>query len=104
MSKERFMGKGPGIAEAPTRPLIWNGHAGQSIAKVNEYDIIACGPCGFRHAVPLPDPVELDEVYREDYYTLEKPDFIAYAGEDQEWAKLAQTDRLAIIERLLPRQ
>ena len=99
------MAEGPAIAaETPAQSLSWNGHTGPSIAKVKEFDIIACEACGFRHAVPLPDPVELDEVYREDYYTREKPDFIAYAGEDQEWAELAQTDRLAIFERLLPRE
>jgi SAM-dependent methyltransferase len=105
MSKEILMGEGSRIAaEKSARSLTWNGHTGQVITKVKEFDIIACGPCGFRHVVPLPDPAELDGVYREEYYTLEKPNFIAYAQEDQEWAELAQTDRLAIFERLLPRE
>lgn len=84
--------------------VIWDAHEGERVTRVGDFDIIACEVCGFRHAVPLPDPVDLDGVYREEYYTLEKPDFIAYAEEDQEWAELAQSDRLAIFERLLPRE
>jgi SAM-dependent methyltransferase len=84
--------------------IVWHAHQGERVTRVGDFDIIACKACGFRHAVPLPDPVELDEVYREEYYTLEKPNFLAYAEEDQEWAELAQTDRLAIFERLLPRE
>jgi SAM-dependent methyltransferase len=89
--------RGPGA-------IVWNAHEGERVTRAGDFDIIACRPCGFRHAVPLPDPVELDGVYREEYYSLEKPNFIAYAQEDQEWAELAQTDRLAIFERLLPRE
>jgi SAM-dependent methyltransferase len=84
--------------------IVWHAHEGERLTRAGDFDIIACGTCGFRHAVPLPDPVELDAVYREEYYTLEKPNFIAYAQEDQEWAELAQTDRLAIFERRLPRE
>src|SRR5258706_2601190 len=83
--------------------VIWRAHEGERVTRKGEFDIIACVACRFRHAVPLPDPVELDAVYREEYYTLEKPDFIVFAEEDQQWAELAQTDRLAIFERLLPR-
>lgn len=97
------MGEGPlTAAKKPDQPLTWKGHSGQSIANADGYDIIDCKSCSFRHAVPLPEPVDLDGVYREDYYTQEKPDFIAYAEEDQEWSALAQTDRLVILERLLP--
>jgi SAM-dependent methyltransferase len=98
MTRERVKkSKGP-------ETIIWNAHEGERVTRAGDFDIIACVACGFRHAVPLPDPVELDGVYREEYYTLEKPNFIAYAQEDQEWAELAQTDRLAIFERLLPRE
>src|SRR5258707_10300420 len=83
--------------------IVWNAHEGERVPGKDECDIIACAACGFRHAVPLPDPIDLDAVYREEYYTLEKPDFIVFAEEDQQWAELAQTDRLAIFERLLPR-
>ena len=95
---------GEHVKKSRPETIVWDAHQGGRVTRVGDFDIIACKACGFRHAVPLPDAVELDEVYREEYYTLEKPNFLAYAEEDQEWAELAQTDRLAIFERLLPRE
>ena len=56
--------------------------------------------CGFKHALPLPDPATLEREYRDNYYADEKPNFIAHAGEDQPWFELAQTDRLETFEKL----
>lgn len=81
--------------------VTWNDHEGPLLTRAKGYDIIACALCGFRHVVPLPTPAELERAYREAYYSEEKPDFISHAGEDQEWAELAQRDRLAILENLL---
>jgi 2-polyprenyl-3-methyl-5-hydroxy-6-metoxy-1,4-benzoquinol methylase len=72
------------------------------LSPAGEHDIIDCFTCGFRHVLPLPDPAALEREYRENYYSEEKPNFIAHAGEDQAWFELAQNDRLAIFEKLLP--
>jgi len=77
-------------------------HNGPRIARAKGHDIIDCFACGFRHVLPLPDPASLERAYRENYYADEKPTFIAHAGEDQAWFELAQNDRLAIFEKLLP--
>lgn len=83
-------------------PLIsWQSHEGPRLARVKEFDVIACRTCGFRHAVPLPEPQSLVQTYRDAYYSEEKPTFLARSGEDQAWAELAQTDRLEIFERVL---
>jgi SAM-dependent methyltransferase len=87
--------------------VSWTGpdghdHGGPLVTRAKGYDVIACAVCGFRHVVPLPEPEELERPYRETYYTEEKPTFLAHAGEDQEWAELAQKDRLDQFERLLP--
>jgi 2-polyprenyl-3-methyl-5-hydroxy-6-metoxy-1,4-benzoquinol methylase len=87
--------------------ISWSGadgasHDGPLVTRSKGYDLIACDVCSFRHVVPLPDPHELERAYREAYYTEEKPTFLAHAGEDQEWAELAQRDRLESFERLLP--
>lgn len=89
---------GAATAEAE---ITWNGHAGARLAHVKGHDILDCTPCGFRHAVPLPDPEAMEREYRETYYTQEKPTFLAHASEDQSWAELAQTDRLEIFEQAL---
>ena len=77
------------------------GHQGPRLARAGDHDIIDCGPCGFKHALPLPDPAAMEHAYREDYYAQEKPTFLTHAGEDQAWAELAQTDRLESFEKIL---
>ena len=77
-------------------------HDGPLMTRVHDYDVIACQCCGFRHVIPLPEPASLEKAYREAYYSEEKPTFLAHAGEDQEWAELAQRDRLESLEALLP--
>ena len=79
-------------------------HEGLLVTRIKGFDVIACAICGFRHALPLPDPAELEQAYREAYYTQEKPTFLAHAAEDQEWAALSFRDRLESFERILPRE
>jgi len=94
--------KGQKLMQAVDEKAVrWNGHEGELLASANGHDIIACEACGFRHAVPLPDPSALIREYAENYYAEEKPTFLAHAGEDQAWAELAQIDRLEIMEKLL---
>jgi SAM-dependent methyltransferase len=91
------------MSHAAAKNRIRDGaHHGSRVATREHHDIIECEACGFKHALPLPDAAALEEVYREDYYTQEKPTFLVHAGEDQAWAQLAQTDRLEILETLLP--
>jgi SAM-dependent methyltransferase len=75
-------------------------HNGPRIAQAQDHDIIDCFACGFKHALPLPDPAVLEREYRDNYYADEKPNFIAHAGEDQPWFELAQNDRLECFEKL----
>jgi SAM-dependent methyltransferase len=88
-------------AASPSEFLKDGIHNGPRIAAAKGHDIIDCFACGFRHVLPLPDPASLEQEYREKYYSDEKPDFIAHAGEDQAWFALAQNDRLALFERIL---
>ncbi len=88
-------------AEIAKISIAWAEHEGPCIARKRGYDIIHCELCGYRHAVPLPSPAQLEREYRETYYGDEKPTFLAHAGEDQQWAEIAQTDRLESFERIL---
>lgn len=89
-------------ATAVQEIVRWEGHVGPRLAERNGHDVIACRSCGFSHAVPLPDPAALEREYRDAYYATEKPAYLTHAGEDQDWARLAQADRLEAMERLLP--
>ena len=75
-------------------------HNGPRIVHAHGHDIIDCFACGFKHALPLPDPQALEREYRNNYYADEKPNFIAHAGEDKPWFALAQNDRLDAFEKL----
>jgi SAM-dependent methyltransferase len=88
-------------AETAEISIAWQAHEGPCVARKNGYDILYCEMCGFRHAVPLPAPAELERAYRETYYADEKPTFLTHAAEDQDWFELAQTDRLDSFERIL---
>lgn len=76
-------------------------HHGPTLARKDGYDVIVCKTCGFAHIVPLPSAEDMTEAYREEYYKDQKPDYLAEAAEDQEWAELMQKDRLAAFARLV---
>ena len=88
-------------AAATQSVIAWESHKGSRVASAGEFDVIECAMCGFRHVVPLPSPVSLQDAYRDAYYRDEKPTFLAHATEDQDWAELTHIDRLELFERLL---
>jgi SAM-dependent methyltransferase len=81
-----------------------NDHSGSLVTRAKGHDVVECALCGFRHVMPLPDPVALERAYREAYYAEEKPTFLVHSGEDQEWAEMFQRDRLETFERLIRRE
>lgn len=89
--------------EISTEILRDGPHAGRRVAVRENHSIIDCEACGFKHALPLPDGKAMERAYRENYYAEEKPNFLSHAAEDQDWFSLSQTDKLEVLERLLPK-
>lgn len=79
----------------------WRGHAGVALDAVNEFTVIDCEACRFKHIIPIPTPVELEHVYRHEYYATEKPLYIQHHIEDREWLNLVYSERYDAFERLL---
>lgn len=77
-------------------------HSGAVLDQVKDYDVIACDACGFAHISPLPTPEELAAIYSREYYSDVKPDYLARAKEDAEWAQLTVDDKLSALEEKLP--
>lgn len=77
-------------------------HSGKVLDKVAEYSIIDCEACAFVHMDPIPTQEELDRVYREEYYTDEKPLFIERVIEDIDWWNAMYDDRYEYLESVLP--
>ena len=76
-------------------------HNGKVIDNVNGYEIIDCEACGFVHIDPMPTQKELNKVYRDEYYTDEKPLFIQQQIEDLEWWNVVYDDRYDFFEQNL---
>ncbi len=64
--------------------------------------MIACESCGFKHIVPIPTAEELDEIYRQEYYTTEKPLYLERHREDAEWWDTFYADHYDRFESALP--
>ncbi|OGP15943.1 MAG: methyltransferase type 12 [Deltaproteobacteria bacterium GWA2_55_10] len=77
-------------------------HCGPVMDRINGYDVIDCGPCGFRHISPFPDNDALTSIYRDEYYSKEKPLYLERHLEDLEWWDTVYAARYREFERLLP--
>ena len=60
------------------------------------------GACGFKHAVPLPDPEELRRFYAEEFFGGFHQDYIAGQKRDLPWWELEFAAKYALFEELLP--
>jgi SAM-dependent methyltransferase len=82
--------------------IEWQGHVGHILDSINEYNIIECKKCQFKHAVPIPTEKELLNFYTNEFYSIEKPLFIERMTEDLDWWNLCYDDRYNFIEQQLP--
>ncbi|WP_225071656.1 class I SAM-dependent methyltransferase [Desulfuromonas sp. CSMB_57] len=80
----------------------WQQHLGLLIDTKDGFDIIDCSACGFRHIVPIPTDEELENIYRNEYYSIEKPMCLEGIARDLSWWNLVFQDRYEEFERLLP--
>ena len=78
----------------------WNAHHGPILTEKDEWTVIDCSPCGFRHVVPLPTEEELREVYEHEYYTSEKPLYLERVREDLAWWHELYDERFGAFESL----
>ncbi len=77
-------------------------HTGRILDTHGQYDVIECEQCGFTHINPVPELQDLEAVYRDEYYTKEKPLFITRQLEDIAWWNTIYDDRYDVLERYLP--
>lgn len=84
-----------------SREARWEDHHGEVVDSKAGFDVVHCRSCGFRHITPIPSPEELDRIYREEYYSLEKPLYIERYQEDLDWWNLVYEERYLMLEQLL---
>lgn len=80
----------------------WKGHSGPVLDTVAAFDVIDCESCGFKHVVPIPTAEELERVYREEYYSVDKPLYLTGTREELDWWDLVHCDRFDTFEAHLP--
>ncbi len=85
-----------------TANKTWEQHTGALIDSANGFDIIVCRVCEFKHTIPIPTIEELGQVYRQEYYSVEKPDYIQRHREDLDWWNLVYSERYDTFEQILP--
>lgn len=78
----------------------WGEHEGRVIVENDGFKVIDCEKCGFRHVVPVPSPEELENIYKHEYYTKEKPLYLERYQQDLDWWNLVYDERLDTLEEL----
>jgi len=80
----------------------WQNHKGVVLDSAKGFDVIECETCGFRHVVPIPTPAELEAVYCQEYYAVEKSLYLERHREDLDWWNLVYSERYDTFEEFLP--
>ncbi|MFQ5640124.1 MAG: methyltransferase domain-containing protein [bacterium] len=80
----------------------WQDHTGWVLDSVNDFDVIECGRCEFKHIIPIPAQEDLTQFYSHDYYSKEKPFYIERQKKDLDWWNLVYQDRYDTFEEHLP--
>jgi len=78
-----------------------NPHNGGILEEKKGYKVIDCLECGYAHILPVPDDAELKRIYRDEYFSMEKPDFIESLSKDRAWWNVLFDERLEFMESRL---
>lgn len=89
------------MKKANKQTKSWKEHCGMVLDSVDQFDVIDCEVCGFKHIIPVPTLEEVEEAYRQEYYSTEKPMYIERAKEDLYWWNLVYGERYDSFEQLL---
>lgn len=80
----------------------WQDHAGPLLAERHGGKVIDCRACGYRHAVPLPDPEAVRRFYADEFYGGFHKDYIGRQQRDLPWWRLEFAAKYDLFESLLP--
>lgn len=67
--------------------------------RCNDYSVIDCTSCGFRHLSPIPSAETLDVFYKKEYYETRKVDYIEKDLAEEAYWEIAFRERLDFVER-----
>ena len=76
-------------------------HTGNVLDKKNNYSVIDCKLCGFKHILPLPSQEQTNKLYRDIHYDDGELDRIQYYERDREWWLMNYSDILSEISNYI---
>lgn len=74
-------------------------HFGKSLSKKGDFNVIECISCGFKHIDPLPSENELVQLYKQDFYSKDKPDYFKTAKKDYSWWMATYNNYYSLLEK-----
>ena len=81
--------------------INWNDHEGVLHDVIGKFKVIDCKNCGFKHVIPIPNVKELEDVYRDSYYSNEKPQMLEEHKKDLNWWNISFRERYDIFESII---
>lgn len=73
-------------------------HTGKIIAKKDEYSIIECEKCCFKHIIPLPNGKKLEKYYEKEFVN-ERPKMLSAIKKDNKWWELTNNEKFDYFEK-----
>lgn len=69
------------------------------VKNYGEISLVDCNICGFTHVFPMPVEVELEKLYKEQFYTVDKPQYINKMEEESKyWETCVYKQRYEVFE------
>lgn len=72
-------------------------HKGRVLDVKNNYEVIDCISCGFKHVTPIPSDKELEEFYGKEFYSHVKPKYFSDYEEDLDWWMATYRNHYALL-------
>lgn len=74
---------------------------GEIVVEKNDYNIIECNSCGFKHVYPYPNDQSITKLYTEEYYEKAQPEYIKKVEEDKVWWLEVYQERIKQISKYI---
>jgi len=79
-------------------------HYGEIIDSKDNFDVIECKTCGFKHVIPIPTEKEIEQYYKDTYYNNIKQNYIEKQHKEIEWWNFIYNERYAMFEKYLSKK
>jgi 2-polyprenyl-3-methyl-5-hydroxy-6-metoxy-1,4-benzoquinol methylase len=74
-------------------------HSGDFHGSQNDYDVIDCLECGFKHVVPIPTASFLEDYYKNNFVNNRPEGFFKKIEEDEAWWKISYAEKYDMFEK-----